>query len=376
MAARNSLPFVLARGGTSRCCIVERSELPEEQAERDDLLLRLIGGPDPKQLNGLGGATQNTSKVIVVEPPTRPDCDIEYTFAQIVVGQPRVDYGGNCGNCLSAVAAYAVDAGYVKAVEPVTTVRVWNTNTTQAIRAEVPVDGGRAATRGAFVMDGVPGTGAPIKLWFLDPGGSVTGSLFPTGSATDRLDLGGRAGLGEIDVTIVDAGNLVAFVRAGDVGAKGDETAAEIDNDAGLLFRLEAVRGAVAAHLGLVERPEEAPAASPSLPKVAFLGAEPARTGEQAHVRHVTARIMAGGKSHGTYAITGAIATAIAVQCPGTICGDSSAPPAPVVTLHHPAGSLQLEVESAAEDGRLAVQGVAVLRTSRRIAEGAFVLDR
>jgi 2-methylaconitate cis-trans-isomerase PrpF len=370
---RNEIPFVLARGGTSRCCIVEARDLPESQAERDAILLALIGGPDPKQLDGLGGGTQATSKALIVRPADQPDVDIEYTFAQIVVGQPRVDYGGNCGNCLSAVAAYAVDAGYVDPVGPSATVRIWNTNTDQAIIAEVPVDGDRAAVHGDLVIDGVPGSGSPIKLWFVDPGGAVTGSLLPTGNASDVLELDGAAGLSDVEVTVIDAGNLVVFVRAADVGAIGDEEAAQIDADKDLLARLEAIRGTVAVRLGFVDTWEAAATASNSLPKVAFLGSGAPVPAGAPGGRHVTARILAGGKAHGSYAITGGIATAIAVQHPGTIFG-SSAGPEPVLTIHHPAGSLQFEVELGAGDPEAPVSKVAVLRTSRRIAQGSFVL--
>jgi 2-methylaconitate cis-trans-isomerase PrpF len=370
MSVSRRLPFVFARGGTSRCVIIEDGELPVDQQERDHILLRVIGGPDAKQLDGLGGGTQNTSKVLIVKPADSPDHDIEYTFAQIVVGQPRVDYGGNCGNCLAAAAAYAVDAGYVEPVEPTTVVQLWNTNTRQSIRAEVQVKNRAAATTGEYAIDGVPGTGAPMKLWFLEPGGAVTGSLLPTGNPLDRFDLGGLAGLGEIDVTIVDAGNLVAFVRAADVGATGTESAADINDDPQLLARLEAIRGSVAVLLGFVENPADAATASPSLPKVAYLGADAPTEDER--VRHVTARIMAGGKAHASYAITGGIATAIAVQCHGTVL--SSPDVAPVVTLHHPAGTLQFEVDSDLTDAGVAVHGVAVLRTSRRIAEGTLTL--
>ena len=368
------IPFVLARGGTSRCVLVEAADLPAVQAERDAIVLQLIGGPDAKQLDGLGGGTQSTSKVLVVGPG-RAGHDIEYTFAQIVVGQPRVDYGGNCGNCLSAVAAYAVDAGYVTPREPVATVRIWNTNTDQAIVAEVPVTHGRAATHGDLAIDGVPGTGAPIKLWFVDPGGSVTGALFPTGSPRDRLDLHGAAGLDSVDATIVDAGNLVVFVRAADVGASGTETAVEIDADAQLRARLEAIRGTAAVRLGFVATWDEAATASNSLPKVAFLGADGTAAAAEPGTRHVVARIMAGGKAHASYAITGGIATAIAVQYPGTIlAAPAGGAPDPVVVIEHPAGSLRFEVGAAVEGG--GVDRVAVYRTSRRIARGQFVVNQ
>jgi 2-methylaconitate cis-trans-isomerase PrpF len=182
----------------------------------------------------------------------------------------------------------------------------------------------------------------------------------------------GLAGLGKIDVTIVDAGNLVAFVRATDVGATGTESAADINDDPQLLARLEAIRGSVAVRLGFVEDPADAATASPSLPKIAYLGADAHTLTEDEGVRHVTARIMAGGKAHASYAITGGIATAIAVQCHGTVL--SSPDVAPVVTLHHPAGTLQFEVDSDLTDAGVAVHGVAVLRTSRRIAEGTLTL--
>src|SRR5581483_1565319 len=203
---------VFVRGGTSRALVFHARDLPE-RAAWDPIFLAALGSPDPygRQLDGLGGGISSLSKVAVVGPPTHPDADVDYTFGQVEVSRPVVDYRGNCGNISSAIGPFAIDEGLVAAEAPLTRVRIHNTNTRKLIHARVPVEGGRAAVHGDFALDGVPGTGARIALDFLDPGGAVTGRLLPTGAARDVLDV---PGLGALAASLVDATTPLAVVRA------------------------------------------------------------------------------------------------------------------------------------------------------------------
>ena len=169
------------RGGTSKGIIIRAELLPNEPEQRDAIILKIFGSPDRRQIDGLGGADPLTGKLAIVGTPTRPDADIDYTFAQLGIEEAKVDYGGYCGNISSAVAAYGVDEGFVSVKSPMTTIRIHSTNLGRLIVAEVPVEKGRAAKKGDFVIDGVPGKGASIRLDFSGTAGSTTGQLLPTG---------------------------------------------------------------------------------------------------------------------------------------------------------------------------------------------------
>jgi 2-methylaconitate cis-trans-isomerase PrpF len=175
------------RGGTSKAVFLRGELLPQGRSERNAVILSLFGSPDPRQIDGLGGADLLTSKLAILDPPSRADADLDYTFAQVSITEPVVDYDINCGNISASVGAYAVDEGLVEVVEPATRVRIHNTNTGRILVAEVPIVNGAAAVEGAYVVQGVPGSGAPIALDFSQTAGGVTGSLLPTGRELDVL---------------------------------------------------------------------------------------------------------------------------------------------------------------------------------------------
>src|SRR6476659_5341746 len=185
-----SYPAVFMRGGTSRAIMFHARDLPD-RAEWDPIFLAAMGSPDPngRQLNGMGGGISSLSKVCVLAPSDRPDADVDYTFAQVQIREPRVDYRSNCGNMSSAVGPFAVDEGLVRPNGDTAVVRIFNTNTQKIIRLTFPLEDGRAATDGDLAIPGVAGTGAPVRLDFLAPGGATTGRLLPTGSATDQLNV-------------------------------------------------------------------------------------------------------------------------------------------------------------------------------------------
>jgi 2-methylaconitate cis-trans-isomerase PrpF len=210
---RHRLPAVFMRGGTSKALMLHRHDLPAAQAEWNPIFLRAMGSPDPngRQLDGMGGGLSSVSKVCVLSRSSRPDADIDYTFAQVMVKDAHVDYSGNCGNMSSAVGPFAVDEGLVDAADGEATVRIYNTNTDKIIHSTFAVHGGQAVERGELAIPGVAGTGAPIRLDFVSPGGASTGRLLPSGRVVDEVEV---PGLGKVEVSMVDAANACVLVAA------------------------------------------------------------------------------------------------------------------------------------------------------------------
>ena len=236
---QKKLPAVFMRGGTSKAVIFHARDLPKVRAEWDAIFLSVIGSPDPsmRQLNGMGGGVSSLSKVCVIGPPTHPGADVDYTFAQVLIDKARVDYNSNCGNMSSAIGPFAIDEGLVpKPRDGDAIVRIHNTNTKKIIVSRFGMDGGEAAVAGHMALDGVAGTGAPIRLEFMEPGGAKTGKLLPTGKATNVLEV---PGLGRVTASMIDAANPCVFVKAEVVGATASELPSDIERNAKLLGQLE-----------------------------------------------------------------------------------------------------------------------------------------
>lgn len=367
---------VLMRGGTSRGVFFLQPDLPEDPDLRDRVILKVFGGGDPygRQVDGLGGAVSTTSKVVLVGPPSVPEADVNFTFGQVSVTEPLIDYGGTCGNLTAAVGPFAIEEGLVRGTDPVTTVRIWQTNTRKRIHAHVPTRHGLPQVEGEYAIDGVPGTGARIALDFLDPAGSVTGRLLPTGRASEELEV---PGVGTVTVSLVDAVNPVVFVRAGDVGLRGTEGPEEVDGDPGLLARLERVRAHAAVRMGIAQTPEDAARRSPGIPKLAFVAAPASyRTTRggvvEAERVNVVARILSMGKLHRAYALSGAACTAVAARMQGTVVHELARPPEAEgrIWIGHPAGVLEVAASVRRQDGVWQVDKVTTYRTARRLMEG------
>jgi 2-methylaconitate cis-trans-isomerase PrpF len=372
----SSIPCTIMRGGTSKALFFLDSDVPTGAQERTECLLRAFGSPDVRQVDGMGGADPLTSKTAIIRASNMPGVDVEYTFGQVSITEPFVDMTGNCGNISSAVGPYAIDKGLVKAVEPVTTVRIFNTNTKKMIVAEVPVRDGRVVTQGTYAVHGVPGTGAKIKLHFVDPGGAITGKLLPTGNTIDKITMeSGRS----VDVSIVDAGNLAGFVRAEQIGLRGDELPVEIESHADILATLEELRAKISERLGMCGNWREAYQRYRTNPKIAFVSAPAAfRTlqGEQipADNTDLMARVMAMGRLHKAFAITAAIPTAAASRVPGSVvhalCRQSSS----TVRIAHPSGIMSVGITTSGEKENLRLLEVVVGRTARKLMEGRVFL--
>ncbi len=361
------------RGGTSRGAYLLAKDLPQDQKLRDQVIMAIYGSPDPRQIDGLGGADSLTSKVAIIAPSTRPDADVDYTFGQVSIATPLIDYKGNCGNISSGVGPFAIDEGLVPVTEPITQVRIYNTNTKKIIVADVPVKDGKALVEGDCAIDGVPGTGARIMLDFVDSGGSVTGKLLPTGNVQDVIDVEGR----RYTVSLVDAANPGIFVHAEELGLKGTELASEIDANPALLEELEKIRSVGAEMIGTAPSRAEGTRLSPAVPKMAFVSRPQeyrSSKGEiiDAESIDLTARIMSMQKAHKAYAVTGAIVTSAAANIPGTVVYEAARhrEGTNFVRIGHSSGRLALEIVIEQRPEGLYLARAALERTARRIMDG------
>ena len=375
-----SLPAVFMRGGTSRAIMFHARDLPD-RAEWDPIFLAAMGSPDPngRQLNGMGGGISSLSKVCILAPSDRADADIDYTFAQVQIREPRVDYRSNCGNMSSAVGPFAVDEGIVRPNGDTAVVRIYNTNTRKIIRSTFPLEDGRAATDGDMAIPGVAGTGAPVRLDFLTPGGATTGKLLPTGKPTDRLDV---PGIGPIDVSMVDAANACVFVRARDLGLTGRELPEELERDPALLEKLQAVRRQASIAMGIAKDDAEARivAAVPIIGFVAPSMDAATLSGDPIAAAQVdlTARFLSNGQPHRALPLTASLCTAVAANITGTLVAEALAPGAGAqVRIGMPSGILTVGAEVGQDGGgQWVAHSGAFYRTARRLFDGRVYVPR
>lgn len=367
-------PAVLYRGGTSKGLFFTAGVLPDNPQERDRVLLRAVGGGDRfgSEIDGVGGATSSTSKAVVVSASKRPGCDLDYLFAQVSVREEVVDWGGSCGNLAAAVGPFAIDEGIVPARKDLTTLRIWQANTAKEIVTHVTTRDGRVVTEGEFLLAGVPHASAPIRLDFMDPTGSVTGKLFPTGAPLDELEVGGR----RVQVTIVDAANPCAFVRSADVGLSGLEPPAELNSDSETLERLEHLRAEAAVAMGMASDAEEATKRLPALPRIGVVTSPSTYVTSAGEIVgpgdvDIVVRMLSMGRAHHAVPATGGTALAVAARITGTvpneIVGGSGRG---CVRIGHPSGSISFEATVVREGASWAVPRVTVLRSARRLMEG------
>jgi 2-methylaconitate cis-trans-isomerase PrpF len=367
------------RGGTSRGILFLENDLPADETVRAQVLLSIFGSPDPRQIDGLGGATSPTSKAMIVGPAGRPDADVQMLFAQVSIRTSLVDLGGSCGNLTAAVGPFAVDRGLVRATEPLTRVRIYSVNTNKIVNALVPTARGRAVSTGDYTVPGVPGTGARIDLEYVDPAGAFSGRLLPTGSPRDTVELDDHR---RFTVSIVDAANPVIFCDARELGLSGTELPAELEGRTDVMATLEAIRSAVAERIGVVSDRRAATATSPGLPKIGFVS-PPARyttlDGATLGVADVdiVGRLLSMQTAHRAYMGTGAVCTGAAAMIEGTLVNEFVAAAARrqgTVRIGHPYGVMDVKVAAAADNGHVSIRSATIGRTARRIMEGhAFV---
>jgi 2-methylaconitate cis-trans-isomerase PrpF len=379
MMPQISIPAVYMRGGTSRAIVFKTGDLPPDAARRDAIILTALGSPDPnqRQLDGLGGGISSLSKVAIVAPSSRSDADVDYTFGQVAIDAPVIGWRGNCGNISSAIGPFAVDEGMVSVGGDVARVRIHNTNTGKVIVSEFPLEDGHAAVEGNFALQGVAGTGAPVRLAFLEPGGAVTGRLLPTGAPRDYLDI---SGFGRLEVSLVDAANPVVFVAAESLGLAGLETPVELERDAVRMVAFEDLRVAAAFRMGIVASEDEARTRVRNLPLVGVISApmtvKIASGGTlRAEDTHITARMISSGQPHRASPLTGAMCLAVAMRVPGTIphAIARSTDEGQDMIIGHPSGKLPVAAHVTNEREPHAIETV-VYRTARRLMEGRVLI--
>jgi len=374
---QNKLPAVFMRGGTSKAIIFLARDLPRSRDAWEPIFLAVIGSPDPnmRQLDGMGGGVSSLSKVCVIGPPTHPDADVDYTFAQVLIDKARVDYNGNCGNMSSAIGPFTVDEGLVpKPRDGKAVVRIHNTNTRKIIVSRFGMDGDEAAVAGDMALDGVAGTGAPIRLEFMEPGGAKTGKLLPTGKAVDQLEV---AGLGHVAASLIDAANPCVFVPAAALGASATEQPTEIESSKGLMGKLEAIRCAASVAMGIAPNLEKA--GSLSVPFVALVAPPVAMrvlSGRklEATDMDIAVRMMSNGQAHRATPLTGALCLAVTTRIPGSIPNDMArrlSPGASQIRIGHASGVIVVDAKiSEPKVGEPHAEYAAVYRTARRLFEG------
>lgn len=349
---QNGIRCMLMRGGTSKGAYFLADDLPTDTAQRDKLLLEVMGSPDPRQVDGVGGAHPLTSKVAVVSRSTEPGCDIDFLFCQVVVDKPIVDTSPNCGNILAGVAPFAIERGLIEAKDGVTNVvvRTLNTGTVAALEVETP--GGRVRYDGNARIDGVPGSAAPVNIKFKDSAGSMCGALLPTGNSVDVID--------GVEVTLIDNGMPVIVLAAASVGRTGHEPRDVLDKDKELKARLESIRLAAGPLMNLGDVKDKV------VPKIALV-AEPAAGG------HISTRSFIPHECHSAIGVFAAVTVATACVLPGSPANRLARPPeGPEKTLsvEHPTGEFSVKLSLGGTPEAPEVLSAGLLRTARALFDG------
>ncbi|MBV8167643.1 MAG: PrpF family protein, partial [Alphaproteobacteria bacterium] len=350
--------------------------LPADRAAWTPIFLGAIGSPDTnmRQLDGMGGGVSSLSKVCVIGPPSRSDADVDYTFAQVSVKDAVVSYASNCGNMSSAIGPFALDEGLVRGGGNEACVRIHNTNTKKIIVSRFPIEEGMAAVDGDFVLPGVAGSGAPIRLEFVDPGGAGTGKLLPSGQPTDVLEV---EGVGSIEASLIDAANPCVFVPADALGATGLEMPEQLDANPALLQKLEAVRRAASVRMGITADLEAA-GKSTSIPKIAMVSAPRAattlsKTPVAAEAMDIAVRMISVGQPHRAVPLTGSLCLAVATRIDGSIPHRLARPPksdADDIRIANPSGLTVVAAKVTRNGGGWTADHAVVYRTARRLFEG------
>ncbi|HEY1722922.1 MAG TPA: 4-oxalomesaconate tautomerase [Magnetospirillaceae bacterium] len=354
-----AIPCTIMRGGTSKGLYFRGTDLPEDEAERDRILLAAMGSPDDRQIDGLGGADPLTSKVAVVKPSTHPDADVDYLFLQVVVNEPRVDPSQNCGNILAGVGPFAIEQGWVKPAGDVTPVRIRMVNTDSLAVAAVETPKGKVRYDGTARIDGVPGTAAPIMIEFLDVAGSSCGALLPTGHVCDVVE--------GVEVTCIDNGMPVVLMRAADLGKTGYESPEDLEADTVLREKVERIRLAVGPMMNLGD------VAKKTVPKMCLIA-------PPAHGGHISTRNFIPHRVHKAVGVLGAVSVATACALPGSVADgiakmDQAAGDTQSIEVEHPTGFFSVQAQTEMVDGKPVVRRAALLRTARKLMTGEVHVD-
>lgn len=383
-APQIKIPATYMRGGTSKGVFFKLDDLPEAAQQagrvRDQLLLRVIGSPDPyaKQIDGMGGATSSTSKTVILAKSQQPEHDVDYLFGQVSIDQPFVDWSGNCGNLTAAVGSFAISNGLVDAARipenGICTVRIWQVNIQKTIIAHVPITQGQVQETGDFELDGVTFPAAEVQIEFLDPAddGEDGGAMFPTGNLVDTLEV---PEIGRFQATFINAGIPTIFLKAEDIGYTGSELQDAINGDAKALARFETIRAYGAKQMGLIQDISEA-ASRQHTPKIAFVSKPKQYVSSSGKTiteqdTDLLVRALSMGKLHHAMMGTAAVAIGTAAAIPGTLVNLAAGGGArEAVRFGHPSGTLRVGAQAIQEKGQWVVKKAVMSRSARVLMEG------
>lgn len=360
------------RGGTSKGVMLHARDCPADPARLDHMLLSILGSPDPfgRQLDGMGGGVSSLSKAAIIGPPTIPGADVDYTFAQVAVSQPVVDWGANCGNLSSAIGPFAVDEGLVRVADGIATIRIHQVNTNKLIYARFAVENGLAVVEGDCAIGGVAGTGAPITLDFLDPGATVTPALLPAGAALETIEVDGTA----YEVSLVDACNPVVFVASASLGLTGTELPAAIEQRRDVMARLDQIRRVAGVRMGLGATPDAVGLANPKVAMICAPADFTTLSGQvvRAADHDIGIRIISMERVHGAVTLTGAMCLAVATCLDGTLAARlaSSDRRAGSIRVGNPSGIVEVGAQVSRDAGGWHARSASVLRTARLLMRG------
>ncbi|QJD80714.1 2-methylaconitate cis-trans isomerase PrpF family protein [Spirosoma rhododendri] len=352
-APANAIPCVFMRGGTSRGPFLDLRDLPRNRAQRDSIILRIMGSPDARQIDGLGGAETVTSKVVMAQPSTRPGIDVDYLFAQVDLENPLVDTLPPCGNMMAGVGPFAIEKGWVKATSPETKVMIYNINTNSVIEEVIQTPNGRVQYSGNAHIDGVPGTAAPVLMNLFDQVGGKTKKLLPTGQRKEKID--------GLDVSILDAGTVMVLLRADALGLTGGEDEAFFKNNKALMERLERIRREAGKRAGLGD------VSNSVLPKIGILSKA------QGADHNIRSRYLTPHALHPSHAVTGAICIGTALKIGNTVAsevGRENGKPTELVVIEHPSGVIEINIELDGQGDQIQVRKVGTMRTARKLMQG------
>ena len=383
-APQIKIPATYMRGGTSKGVFFKLDDLPEAAQQagrvRDQLLLRVIGSPDPyaKQIDGMGGATSSTSKTVILAKSQQPEHDVDYLFGQVSIDQPFVDWSGNCGNLTAAVGSFAISNGLVDAARipenGICTVRIWQVNIQKTIIAHVPITQGQVQETGDFELDGVTFPAAEVQIEFLDPAddGEDGGAMFPTGNLVDTLEV---PEIGRFQATFINAGIPTIFLNAEDIGYTGSELQDAINGDVKALARFETIRAYGAKQMGLIQDISEA-ASRQHTPKIAFVSKPKQYVSSSGKTitekdTDLLVRALSMGKLHHAMMGTAAVAIGTAAAIPGTLVNLAAGGGArEAVRFGHPSGTLRVGAQAIQENGQWLVKKAVMSRSARVLMEG------
>ena len=383
-APQLKIPATYMRGGTSKGVFFKLDDLPKAAQQpgkiRDQLLLRVIGSPDPygKQIDGMGGASSSTSKTVILAKSTQPEHDVDYLFGQVAIDRAFVDWSGNCGNLTAAVGAFAISNGLVSAERipenGLCTVRIWQANIQKTIIAHIPMNNAQVQESGDFELDGVTFAAAEVQVEFIDPADDDAdgGAMFPTGNVVDSFDV---PNVGRFQATFINAGIPTIFLNAEEIGYSGTELQEAINGDADALARFETIRTYGAKQMGLIQELSEAQQRQHT-PKIAFVSKPKAYTsssGKQIQVDDIDllVRALSMGKLHHAMMGTAAVAIATAAAIPGTVVNLAAGGGArEAVCFGHPSGTLRVGAQAVQQAGQWQVKKAVMSRSARVLMEG------